>query len=452
MNIKRHIKITKTHLMQLIFILLNLLFALYISYIFNKTTKLICYNDDARQFLEQIKYIPVNPESIIRVSFLLFTILFIMSILRILFQNKLSLTLQTIMVYIDILICVTIMFYLNLSNKEMLLIPIVHTLLYLKGRKRKTILTIFIVSLFTILDSDFLSIPLNLIPIEEYINYNGENERLTMYGIRSVLISLNYIWFIFFIFFDIQFKIEENRRVKHLNRSLNSSLDNLEMANKQLIKLSKQSGDLAKVKERNRLAREIHDTIGHTLIGIELGLKACRSIPGNTPGLLLNQIDKITELATKGSKDIRFSLKALKPDALQKDSVIPAIKIMLNQLNDCGDVNCTMTIGGDIPRLLSKQEELIYRIVQEAITNAIRHGKSKKIYVHLEFTKNDVFIDITDDGIGGDKIVEGFGIKHLRDGLSFYKGSISILKENMIGLVFRAYLPIIRSQSRMEVE
>lgn len=442
MDFKAIKKITGTYLMQIIFLFLNFTTALYLYSIFAKTTDLINYKDDAREFLEQIQYIPVNPEFIKNMTLILFLLLFILSITRELYKKYISINIQTLFILMDICICSTIMYFLNMGNKEILLIPIVHILLYLKGRTRKTILTIIVVILYTLLDSDFLSIPYNMIPIKEYIDYQSEQTRLTMYGIKSVMISLNYIWFIFFIFLDIQFKIEENRKVEHLNSALKSSLKNLEIANAQLIEYSKKSEDLARVKERNRLAREIHDTVGHTLIGIELGLKACRNIYSTSPKRLLKQIDSISELATKGSKDIRLSLKALKPDALQRYSMIPALKSMIEQINNCGDIKCHLILSGNIPRLVAKQEELIYRIAQEGITNSIRHGKATEIKIGINFTLENIYIVLDDNGKGCESIKEGFGLTHLREGVEFFMGTLKISQLKESGLSIKINLPL----------
>ncbi|MBN2617291.1 MAG: sensor histidine kinase [Spirochaetales bacterium] len=436
----RHI--TKTTFIQFVFLFINFLMALYLSNILTKTTDLICYKDDARDFLELIQFIPINPDFVKTGTFLLFFLILILSIARNYYNKYLTVTHHTQLIILDIIVCTIIMYMLNMSNKEILLIPIMNILIFLHVRQRKIVLTTFVVALYILLDSDFLSIPFNMIPITEYIEYQSEVIRLSMYGVKSILNSLSYISFIFFILFDIQYKIEENKRVKELNTALEKSLKNLEIVNTQLVEYSHKSEELARVKERNRLAREIHDTVGHTLVGIELGLKACRNIPQDSPHLLLKQIDTISELATKGSKDIRLSLKALKPDALQRYALIPALKSMIDQINNCGEIHCNLIINGNIPRLIAQQEELIYRIVQESITNSIKHGESTSININIVFSETNAHIDILDNGKGCNIVNEGFGIKHLKEGIEFYKGKYQIVKPLTNGFQVIISLPL----------
>ena len=262
-------------------------------------------------------------------------------------------------------------------------------------------LILLVIALYILLDPDFSHLPFLRVNLESYIGFRNESARLSLYGIKGVLKSLNYICFILIVFVDIQSRIEENRRVQELNTALARSLRELEVAHVQMMEYNKRLEDSARVKERNRLAREIHDTVGHTLAGIELGLTACRTIPEERIDLLWNQIDKVAELAGKGSTDIRRSLNALKPDALERYAMIPAIRSTVDQINGCSDsFTCALRITGEPPRLIAQQEELIYRIVQEGITNAIRHGGGTEIDVSLGFSEGHVCVSVKDNGAG----------------------------------------------------
>ncbi len=435
----------RSSLLQLFYLLLNFGASLFIATLIVRTTDLICYKDGGRTFLEQINRAPLSP-SFSRIAILiLFFLLLGVSLMRIRFRESLSNEVLVFTVLADTVICAVVLYLLNLSNKEILLFPVAGTILFVRGGQRKTVLILFVVGLYILLDPDFSYVPLLRVNLDQYINFRNEASRVSLYGAKSILQSLNYFCFILIVFVDIQSRIEENRRVQELNEALGQSLKELEVANVQLVEYSKRSEDSARVKERNRLAREIHDTVGHTLAGIELGLTACRKIPGDRTDLLLNQIDKVAELASQGSGDIRRSLNALKPDALERYAMIPAIRSIVEQINDCSDgIVCTLRQKGEPPRLIAQQEELIYRIVQEGITNAIRHGQGTDILVDLAFSDDHATVTVLDDGSGETPGKEGFGLTHLRQGVEFYRGHLELAGRETGGCRLSAELPLVR--------
>lgn len=146
--------------------------------------------------------------------------------------------------------------------------------------------------------------------------------------------------------------------------------------NEQLEAYAEESVKNAETRERNRLAREIHDTLGHTLTGIIAGLDACTMLIDVAPDAVKQQIADIADVARKGMTDVRRSVKALRPDALEKLELSKALTEMIDETRRSTKTEILYTCNAALKGFNPDEEEIIYRIVQESITNAIRHGKA----------------------------------------------------------------------------
>ena len=216
----------------------------------------------------------------------------------------------------------------------------------------------------------------------------------------------------------------------------------LSIANKKLEDYAKKSEEMAKIQERNRLAREIHDTIGHSLTGIVTGLDACKTIIDIDLPSTKNQIAKIAELARKGLIDVRRSVKALRPDSLERYSLVSAIKKMVTDISDLSDIKIDLYIEGQFENMNADEEDTIFRTVQEGITNAMRHGKAKNINISLKNLDEMISLIISDNGLGKESIYEGFGLKHIRERIEMLAGEVEFFTEKDKGFTINAVLPV----------
>ena len=134
----------------------------------------------------------------------------------------------------------------------------------------------------------------------------------------------------------------------------------------------------AEVRERNRLAREIHDTLGHSLTGIVAGIDACLTMIDISPEATKQQLTKIGNAARQGMTDVRRSVSKLRPDALEKLELEDAIIKMLQDTSAASGTDIRFENEVKPLKFHEDEEEVIYRVVQEATTNAIRHGHAGK--------------------------------------------------------------------------
>ena len=214
------------------------------------------------------------------------------------------------------------------------------------------------------------------------------------------------------------------------------------LAEKNRALIEKQNYEIyaATLRERNRIAREIHDTLGHTMTGLSAGIDACIALIDYSVDETKKQLSIISGVARQGLKDVRRSMKKLRPDTLERESLESAIEKLITETMSTSKVS--IEFQSFLPSLVFEddEEDTIYRIVQEGITNAIRHGHASRIFIN--FKKVDIWlvIRIRDNGIGCKDIHKGFGLTHMKERVDMLHGTVTYSSNNGFQVV--AKLPI----------
>ncbi|MBR0287423.1 MAG: sensor histidine kinase, partial [Selenomonadaceae bacterium] len=199
---------------------------------------------------------------------------------------------------------------------------------------------------------------------------------------------------------------------------------------------------MAETRERNRLAREIHDTLGHALTGIVAGLDACIMTLEIAPEVTKQQLNKIRDAAKKGITDVRRSVKKLRPDDLERLPFQQALMEMTRNYSESSGMEITFDIFSWSDNLRQDQEDVIYRVLQESITNAKRHGHATKVKITIGGNEKYLLIVIADNGEGCDEVKQGFGLKHMRERLELLHGTIHYWSDE--GFIVEAMIPLNR--------
>ena len=135
----------------------------------------------------------------------------------------------------------------------------------------------------------------------------------------------------------------------------------------------------------------------------------------------------LSETARRGLKDVRRSVDKLRPDALEHYTLKEALDKMIQEFHEVTDVSIHFVCH--LPKLVfdNDEEEVIYRIIQEGMTNAVRHGKAKEIYISIAKERNILILIIEDDGIGCENIKPDFGLHHMQERVSLLQGNIRFM-------------------------
>jgi len=267
-----------------IILILNLVIIGLLSMIMYQTTYLICDTDQARVFLEQARYLPHVPWHVPVYAIGSFFLLALSSFFKRYLAE--SHTLLSFLLYIlDIFIAFFIAYNINFSYKGLFLFIGVGAFFFI-GNLRHRYLGIILAMLgYIFSDYDIISVRLNLVSLQDYISFYSPSTQIPLYSLRSTLESLNLIMVILFFQLFIQSKVRENKEFIKVNNELEDKLHQLEILQGKL-------EESARLKERNRLAHEIHDILGHSLTSISIGLEACLELSRGASGELYKRLLK----------------------------------------------------------------------------------------------------------------------------------------------------------------
>lgn len=420
--------------------LINVCIILLFFYIISYTTQQICNEFHAREFIESAQYLPLQPERMLAYAL---GFLFAIGISNIL-KSRLKENPKTIRVLLvlDFIFCFMIVNYMNFSYRGIYLILMMNIFLHTKENVFRISSLAAVLIFYILSDYEIFVGRLKILSIQDYIVYNIPQVRFYMLTGKNIITSLNEIGFIVFLYFLLRSKIDENKAIRKLNTQLRSTAAELELANIQLKDYAVTLEENTKMKERNRLAREIHDILGHSLTSITTGMEACIEILGINPKMAREQLEKLLELSRKGLVDVRRSVKELKVDQIAKKEFIPAIRDLVKDVNECTPVRVDLAITGDRLSLKADEQQIIYRIIQESITNAIRHGKANHIDLILQFGQHELNICVADDGVGCEKVEEGFGLTHIKEWLEMMNGNLRYETSMSNGFKLLVHIPI----------
>lgn len=386
----------------------------------------------AEQFLSLIGKRPWKPESILITALFSYLCLVFFSCVGQLW-NQNSRCARNIILLIEILFCVSATVAMNMNYNGLVLLVVADMVRGQKGSRQKLVLGIAIIGLYTILDYNLVGQYYSMISIDSFIfHYSGAVQAMIR-GIVSLFRSVNLVLFILYLTMLIQGEHQERERIQHL-------YGQLEEANQKLKEFAVEAEKNAETRERNRLAREIHDTLGHALTGIVAGIDACLMTIDCAPEATKKQLEKIGDVARQGITDVRRSVSKLRPDALEKLNLEEAITRMLEDIGTASGTKILFQNQVEPFQFHEDEEEVIYRVIQEATTNSVRHGHADRIWITISKENQWLSITIQDNGRGCQKIEEGFGLKHMEERLHLLNGSLEYDGRN--GFLIIAQIPI----------
>jgi PAS domain S-box-containing protein len=166
--------------------------------------------------------------------------------------------------------------------------------------------------------------------------------------------------------------------------------------------LYKQAGDNAAIEERNRLARELHDSVAQALYSISLFVDATQmAMKMNKPQVVENHLGELSLLAREAMSDMRLMIFELRPPILEKVGLVAALQSRLEAVETRAGFQTSFHSEGTL-HLSAQQEGELYRIAQEALNNVIKHAQASQVKVQVVASEYWVRIVIEDDGVGFD--------------------------------------------------
>lgn len=414
---------------------LNLLIVLYIAVIMAYSLSGVIREDSAMEFLLKINRLPTAFWKIPAVVLCLYAgCLLLMHIHS---PDAFWLVMKAGM---EVVISFCISYMLGFGYTGIILLILADIMKYLPKSRWKFSVGVILCMFYLLIDFDFLAVYFDVISFDTYLAYFQRDVHFILFGIKNMLGSLNTFLFLIYVITVMQMQVNENERMLSLNDQLNLANRELQEAYAQLEEYARESEQMVKTRERNRLAREIHDTLGHALTGIITGIEACTVLMDVAPDATKIQMKAIAEVARQGVTDVRRSVNALRPDALDKLDLERAITRTISEMRLATSADIDYQCMTPLNCFSEDEEDIIYRIVQESITNSIRHGKADHIWIQIGREHNMLHIRIRDNGIGCADVKKGFGLHHMEERMGMLNGSLSY--DGRDGFVIDAKIPI----------
>jgi len=225
----------------------------------------------------------------------------------------------------------------------------------------------------------------------------------------------------------------------NISKRLVRSQRNMERLQEAIVSLSNSNiayqnyAEVSKVRsaedERNRITREIHDLVGYSLTNIIMMMNAVKIFLPELPGRLseaMELVDQTKNQADSTLQECRKILYMLRSAKLEGTTGLQALAILVKSFMESTHVLVTLSFGNISTSCGDYVDDVIYRIVQEGLTNAIKHGKADKITVSLWKDEEDVYISVRDNGVGAGDVVEGIGLKGMRERIASLGGKLEV--------------------------
>ncbi len=396
---------------------LNFSILCFYSLICVTTTFRICDTLGAHDFLTLVRQIPRYPWQMPVQSLSLYALLCIVSFFKISRPIE-HFPLRVIICVTEIALCAGIICSLDFYYSGVALLVLADLVHYIRSNKLRLCNIVILSLMFAFGRYDILAQFTESIAFSAYLSYYNPMTQSIFTGLESLMVCANILLFVLYMILLFTGQKEENARIRKLNEQLNQ-------ANDQLRDYAVNMERMAQMRERNRLAREIHDTLGHTLTGIIMGADAGLALLDVAPEESRKRIQAVAQTARNGLTDVRRSITALRPDTLERYSLAQALEELVENFRLTTSAQITYCQEAGKLNLDSDEEDALYRVVQEGMTNAVRHGKADRVAIRVTRAADVVTVSVRDNGTGCDKLEEGFGLRHMRERLEMLGGTLS---------------------------
>ena len=414
---------------------INLVAIVYNASIYLFATNYVAAKGFSHSLLERLDAIPGSPSLIFWVSISMYACLLLVMYYRERHPNQLSVYDKATI--IEILLMLVIFSVLHSSYNGLILLvfaDIFYGSKEFNSSKDKKYWFSFIILSFGMLllsNYDLMSLFIKLPSLDTYIRFYPESIRLLLLFGKNFLYSLNIVVFMISLLFYILSAITERHRIEEELRMASQ-------ANRELNSYLALSEKIAEDRERKRIAREIHDTLGHALTGISAGIDAVKVLVDIDTNRAKEQLNNVSVVVRDGIRDVRGSLNKMRPGALENNTLKEALIKIIREYEAISNLEIHLCYEWDNIDLDIAKEDIVFRVIQESITNSVRHGHAKTIWIEL-LEEESYVMTIRDDGVGFDELHYGYGLKQMQERLMIIGGSVRF--ENRDGFYTHIEIP-----------
>jgi signal transduction histidine kinase len=239
--------------------------------------------------------------------------------------------------------------------------------------------------------------------------------------------------FVFVAVFSLMFRILgiQKEHAERLLHQLEESNAELEQAHRQLQSYANEVEELTVVRERTRMAREIHDTLGHYLSILTIQLETISKLQERDPARAAIEIAEARRVASQSMQEVRNAIAALRPTSIATLSLTQAITQLGNEFEQSAtETELTLDLDTQLPMVSPDLQVALYRAAQETLTNVRKHAHASKVLVRLRYEDDLLELVVLDNGSGtsrseSDNQQVGFGLIGLRERMELLGGQVT---------------------------
>ena len=223
----------------------------------------------------------------------------------------------------------------------------------------------------------------------------------------------------------------QKTRSEELLSQLEISNAELEQAHTQLQAYANEVEELTIERERTRVAREIHDTLGHYLSILNIQLETISKLQQRDPGRAMIEVEEARRVAAQSMQEVRNAIAALRPASMADVNLTEALTRLGKEFEQTAhETALTLDLDTQLPPLSPDIQVTLYRVTQESLTNVRKHAQATKVLVRLRYEENMLELVVRDNGNGSVSSIlqpqgSGFGLIGLRERIELLGGTVT---------------------------
>lgn len=239
---------------------------------------------------------------------------------------------------------------------------------------------------------------------------------LLIYGFIAVL---SFVYFKMLTTYTV--KIESYRDdIEKMNRDIQQLTNRLNDNNEYI----RQSENMFKLEERNRLSQEIHDKIGHSMTGALIQMEAAKRLSATDKEKSAELLQNAIHISKEGIESIRLVLKNVKP--LTEQLGINRMQLFIDEFSATHSIKTALTHEGNVDVITPLHWVIIQQNVTEAMTNTMKYSNANSVSVHIQVLKTVIKVVISDNGKGATKVIKGLGIIGMEERTAAVNGTVIV--------------------------
>ncbi|MBD2060467.1 response regulator [Oculatella sp. FACHB-28] len=249
---------------------------------------------------------------------------------------------------------------------------------------------------------------------------------------------------------EVLARIENQLTIRRLQTQLQAQNYQLQQTQAELMQaleqersLKQQIEEMAAIEERNRIAREIHDSLGHSLTALNVQLQAAASLLLSDPTQAQSFLTQAQRLGKTAMQEVRQSVRTLRSGEREEPCLEEAIAALAEEFRQVTGITPIIHTHST-EAILPTVSKTVYRLVQEGLTNISKYAEATQVQIQLTTTSNRVYLEIEDNGIGFclDQATGGFGLRGMQERIAALDGTFNLITESGRGCQIKVEIPL----------